>query len=294
MARRNGAGWWTLAGLALYAFGARSGRGVTPRGALSGQPRRYAREKLPALLARWRTPGIQLALQSWGPHWFPGVPLPALLGLTASSDGPGEWAGQRGTDLSERGLWNTEDTTLARTHADATTLLEFGRAVDLGPAFARDHEGQAYLGLRRYREQLDAARAGIAVPVRPRADPYDVWGLYLAAMAFSQGASRPVALVLAYRAELSGLAPGERARALRALLVRDGARADILGGVRARGPWGAVHSAVRADQRIESGILLARAVNPAATLAWWAQSPYVSPADDAVERDAAALAYAPA
>jgi hypothetical protein len=179
-----------------------------------------------------------------------------------------------------------------RTHADATTRLELGRAVDLGPRFATDHEGQAYLGLRRYREQLDAARVGLALPVRPAADPYDVWGLYLAAMSFSQGASRPVALVRSYLAELSGVAPGERARALRALLVRDGATAATLGGVHARGPWGAVHSAVRADQRIESGLLLARTLDPADRLAWWGQSPYTSPTDDAVERDAASLAYA--
>jgi hypothetical protein len=266
----------------------------------SGRPRAYAREKLPALRARWRNPAIHAALARWAPHWLPGVPLPAVLGLTASSEGPTEWAGRRGTDLSERGLYNTEDTTLSRWHADATTLREFGHAVDLGPSFARDHEAQAYLGLRRYRQVLDSARAAMAVEVEPSVTPLDVWALYVAAMAFSQGAGRPPALVRVYP-WLAQRAPGDRVRALRTALVRDthpiaqladGRPRTTIGGVRSRGKWGAMHSAVRAEQRIESGLLLARTLDPAVDVTWWGSAPYLSPADDAVEIQAARQAYA--
>ncbi len=235
---------------------------MVARAALPGV---YGRSKLPTLLGRWQgAPGE--AVRTYGPRIFGATPPQALLGLTASSMGLTEAVGNLSTSGSAVGLYGVEGPAL-RTLGPSDVVREIlGRAVATDPhsaAWREDVAGQTVVGLVNYARHLGAVDR--ALPASLRATVGDVWALRLAAGGYSVGDGGTAGVIGHYASELAPLDPSARWDRLRQLLLRDAPTHDRIGPLRARGRYGAAFLAVRIDQRVESGRLLAEASGGDAT-----------------------------
>lgn len=237
-------------------------------------PTAYAAEKLPMLLARWRSDPGRL-VQWFAPLQWRGVPGAAVMGLTASSMGQREVVGDLTTDASAVGLFGVEGPAIRAYTTNATVRSLLGHASHAMPAYLDNLDDQVVTGIANYRRHLAAVTAALPASLRP-SSVSSLYAYRLAAGAYSLGEGTVAAVLSAYEDELSALDEGARWDRLRGLLERDAARRDTIGGVRARGEWGAAHLAVRVDQRVESGRALARALRQSTS--WWGSTASSGPA----------------
>lgn len=230
----------------------------------AGLPTTYAREKLPMLRRRWAGPEGD-ALERYGPTLWPGVPLAALMGLTASSMGMTEAVGDLSTSGSAMGLYGVEGPARTQLAADPRTVALLGRPAYTDARWATDYNGQTVVGLENYRRHLGLVTAALEQPLRPTLA--SEWAVRLGAGAYSVGPGGTASVVNHYAAELAPLPENARWQRLRELLERDAPRMDRIGAIAARGRYGAAFLAVRIDQRLESGRELAEAEGE--PTAWW-------------------------
>lgn len=217
------------------------------------------------LRPRWERADVRRAVERWGPRWLPGVPGLALLasGVTATSaserGGPPDYA---------TGLWGVELERARPWSDDATTRADLGRTVDLGAEpFARDIEGQAYLGFRSYADHLATVLGMLPASVRGTAG--SVWQWRLAVSAYSSGPGPVAGLVRAVATELAAAPEGERWATLAAAVVRAWRRGErTLGGVRLDGRWRGAFLLLRCERRARAGRALAGEL-AAAEVPWW-------------------------
>lgn len=238
--------------------------------ALIEDPIAYAAAKLPTLRRRWDGP-IGDAVRAHGPRLWPGVPPTALLGLTASSMGVDEIG--PAPDFV-RGVFGVERSRIPALAASAAAYL--GRDVPAdaerkGRGYMGDIEAQVVTGIMGYLRHLDGVRQSTRVPVSALWVADDArctsWSLRVAAAAYSSGDARPRAVLAALAAELAPLAPAERwpHQAARVAAWPE----KTIGGMAVEGKWRAAFMCLRAEQRLESGLALERAIGGGRE-AWWA------------------------
>lgn len=233
----------------------------------AGMPDRYARGVLPKLTARYRDALVRAAAARWGAHWFPGVPLSAMLAAGATSTGRSERGGP--PDYAT-GLWGVEWPRVVEWARDDRTVRDLGRAVDVTPeAFARDVEAQAYLGFRSYRAHLDTLLRTTPPEVRPSEGSAWLWRLALAS--YSSGPGTVGAMVRRAAGALARVPEIERWAELGREVDR-AARggATTFGGITIAGRWHAAHTVIRNEERHAAGELLARTTPELVTeLVWY-------------------------
>ena len=250
----------------------------------AARPADYAREKLPMLRARWDG-DVGAAVRRYGPRIFPTMPVTALLGLTASAVGPTEMIGDTNTSGSAVGVFGLEGPRVRALAGSSEVRHLLGREVS--PELTRagylgDIEGQVVTGLIGYRQHLGA--------VSDRAS--GAWGgmdrlgtssftLRVAAAAYSAGEGIVSAALERWRAPvaeapLAGKWP-ELARRVDATPA-----GSMVGRYRVDGRYGICHFLMRAEERLESGLALERAVNGGRDAAWFAS--WVGDARELVDR----------
>ncbi len=234
----------------------------------------YAAEKLPTLLARWRGDAGRL-VQWFAPLQWRGVPAAAVMGLSASSMGQREVVGDLTTDASAVGLFGVEGPAIRAYTTNAAVRSLLGHASHPMPAYLDALDDQVVTGIANYRRHLAAVTAALPASLRP-SSVSSVYAYRLAAGAYSLGEGAVSGVLAAYEDALATVEESARWDVLRGLLERDAARRATIGGVHARGEWGAAHLAVRVDQRVESGRALARALGQSTN--WWGSTASSGPA----------------
>lgn len=225
-------------------------------------PAKYAQGKLRTLRKRWDGP-MGDAVRAHGPTLWPGVPLTALVGLSASSMGQREAGGP--PDYAT-GLYGVEANRLPELCEKAGAYL--GRPVspkvrtgtyrDLAgvkrPCYLDDPEGQVVTGLMGYLKHLDAVIAATDPALWTDGARASSWALRVAAAAYSSGDAAARAVLLEWPGELAALPlewrwPDAAARV--AAFV-----GDRIQGRRVRGKWRLGFMHLRAEQRAMSGLWL--------------------------------------
>lgn len=227
-------------------------------------PVTYAARKCARLRARWDG-AMGTALRQWGPRLWPGVPLTALLGLSASSEGMHEAGGP--PDYAT-GLYGVEGDRLPSLCAEAAKLLDrdVNPAVERG-AYRDDVEAQVITGLLTYQRHREALLAKI-----PRAlwegEPVSSWELRATAAAYSSGGGRVAPVLAELAPELVALPVAERwPHAAERVAHWPEAR---INGVSVAGKWRAAFWHLRADQRLMCGLAVELAENGGREADWFA------------------------
>lgn len=251
------AGAVVLAARGARAQGGASGsvrprRWRAPRVAL---PEDYARDRdvLARVTRRADDAALRASFARWGARWMPGAPLSAVIAVSVTSTGPRERL-PPGTDEAT-GIVNVEAARARRLGADATTAADLGRSVDPDDrdAWIRDVDGQVYVGLRGYAEELRDL-ASRAASVRASPSPWTVWDYALAVAAYSGGPSAAGDFVAVADEDLSRAEAGaERWRAL------VGELAELDGAATTDSARHVAWGAIRAAQRLAVARALARA-----------------------------------
>jgi len=209
------------------------------RTATTGQPSRYAAEKLPVMRERWgAAPGV--ALHAMGPEVWPRTPLPALLGVTANATGPTE---RYCADFCAIGLYQIPERTwdALRTNATVRRLLGNHDAVPSGD-FADHIPDQIATGIVSLRRDLDAVSSRLAAAIRPTEGTQ--WQLMLAVMAYVVGAQGAASAIAPVGGQLADVSETDRFGTLVQLAATRGDRA-------------LVYPVTRAWQRLATGRALA-------------------------------------
>lgn len=233
-------------------------------------PAQYAQAKLATLRARWAGP-VGDAVRAYGPRIFPGMPATALLGLTASSEGVTEVAGNTSTMGSAVGVFGVEGPRLgplARS-AECRALLGREARTELTAAgYLGDVAGQVVTGLLNYAAHgNEAMRAGVPSNVLGPDAAGTSFVLRCCASAYSAGNGITAAVLRAYASQLAAVPPARRWSVLANVLNSAGA---TVGGYRTDGCYGAAFLCVRAEQRLECGRALDWSVG-GGNDAWFAQ-----------------------
>ena len=222
------------------------------RGERSGAfPLRYAREKEPQLLARWRdvqpqTGSLGDALMVYAPRVFPGIPPVAFLGFTAIATSRTEI-----TTANELGYFQTPRGTYERLLPEATRLV--GREVSLAN-WRTDVEGQTAVGLLSLHRHFDELAA-----LGWTATEGSVWQAALTFAGFSAGTGGVNQAWRAYRQALEQVPDRDKFNELGRALVRAWDRSTA--------PWmprnehpNPAHTWLRTAQKLESARLCALAL----------------------------------
>lgn len=256
----------TAAALGVLAAAAVLFAGSSPASARSGtnesgsslDPQRYAAGKRSMLLSRFDRDELARAVERWGPELWPSTPRSAIVGASASSDG---MTGGEHNNYPVVGWLSIERSALGRMAASEAARRRFGRAIPAAPVGApspwyRDAEAQTFAGLQRLRDALDAVNG--QVPASLRGTPGDPWALRLALAGYSVGPGTIAPLVRAFAADLARVDVRDRWATLAERVAQACAGASRLAGVECRGLWHAAHAMLRIDQRLASGLLVAR------------------------------------
>lgn len=257
------------------------------------RPTQYASEKLPTLLKRWHGPAGEYVRRYSADVW-PGVPPSALLGLTASSEGPTEVIGILSSSGSAVGLFGVEGNQVAALCASRNCTQLLGREPDAsihGNGYIFDLEAQVVTGLLNYRRHLEivAARHAGGPSISALAEHFDVWELACAAAGYSAGPGITSNTLARYHAALDGVPPAARWKHLG--LAVDGEHEPSFRDQRTgrtftlEGRYGVAFLVVRAAQRIACGRALEEALGGEA-LAWFGEA-----LDDRVAESLARKAY---
>lgn len=230
------------------------------------EPRAYAASKRTTLLKRLNG-DMGRALATWGRVLWPGVPVEALVGLSASSMGRTETGGE--PDFAT-GLYGVEAAALPGLVGEASALL--GRPVSdqiTAEGYLDDPEGQVVTGLLNYRRHLAKLRAKTPAGLWTTETAGSSWELRCAVAAYSSGAARPAAVLTEWADGLVRVPCSERWPTAGQYVASAYERGDRrIGGERIRGKWRLAFMHLRAEQRIESGAAL---TSDPATLQWFAR-----------------------
>jgi len=213
----------------------------------------YARRKASTLRRRDEGP-VGEAVREYAARLWPGVPPAALLGLTASSSGPGEFGPE--PDFT-RGAFAVERSRVASLVAEAVPFLGRTPSSDSerpGHGYMADVEAQVVSGILGYRRHLAEVREAVpSLWEHPDAEGSS-WEVRVAAGAYSSGDARMIAALLALAGDLAGVDPAERwvyqcerVAAWPTSRMGDSSRGDI------KGKWKVAFMHLRAEQRAESG-----------------------------------------
>lgn len=238
----------------------------------SARPADYAREKLPTLRARWEGE-VGEAVRRYGPRIFPTMPATALLGLTASAVGPTEVIGNLETSGSAVGVYGLEGPRVRALAGSSEVRDLLGRAVSPEPTragYLGDIPGQVVTGLIGYRQHLGAV-SGRASGAWGGADRLGTssFTLRVAAAAYSAGEGIVSAALDRWRAPVAEVGLAEKWPEL-ARRVDATPAGSMVGRYRVDGRYGICHFLMRAEERLESGLALERAVNDGRDAAWFA------------------------
>ncbi len=234
-------------------------------------PSAYAAQKRAMLVTRW-TGAMGAAVRQYGPSIWPGVPPTALVGLSASAVGPTEVIGNLSTAGSSIGLYGVEGPNLRRLCTSEQTVAILGRpartALD-AQGYLSDIPGQVVTGLENYAEHLRGVLNRI---------PSSLWQdddhaasssflLRVAAASYSAGNGIVTALLNHYAAPLQRVPLAQRWHELGRLINAE--TASSVAGYAIDGRYKLAFIIIRAEQRLESGLALERAVNAGARAAWF-------------------------
>lgn len=235
-------------------------------------PAGYAAEKLSMLRHRWEGE-MGEAVREYGPRIWAGVPPTALVGLSASSTGPTEVIGNLSTSGSSIGLYGVEGPNLRRLCESEQTVAMLGRparaALDRA-GYLSDIPGQVVTGLENYLAHLRGVLERIPANLWQDGDDAAASSFLVrvAAAAYSAGNGIVSALLNHYAAELRRVPLNERWHELGRLINAE--TGSSVAGYAINGRYKLAFIVVRAEQRLESGLALERAVNGGARAAWFA------------------------
>lgn len=273
----------------------------------NGKPSDYAREKLSTLRDRARgeyrtllAPMPAIAMPGGDPSGL----LFALLGVTAFSTGWTENttealltqsfhevgpfqcpAGPRGGPAPTQNprAANGAYTRLAST--DLVKRLNGGNAATLAhDGWKTDHRASLAVGLANFLDDERSLRGALRPGIAGASGAWSYWRFASMITAFSRGPGQAANCFNAFEAELREAPEPTRWRRYRELIVRD-IRENRSGIGARKGKSGAAYAAVRTDQKLESGALLARTMGEAAS-AWFTEAYRPGDATDVAIEDA--------
>lgn len=255
---------------ALVAVALLSGGGstTTPGRNESGSPldpRAYAAGKRAMLLRRYDDASISAALARWLPVLWPGTPRSAIIGASASSTGPLE--GRDGYPVV--GWLSVPRRVRDRIASSSAAVRAFGRAIPTGDSWYTDLEAQTFVALTHLRETLSSVNRQLSRATL-RGEVGGVWALRLALAGYSVGPGAIAPLVNAFAGDLERAQEGARWAVLGERVSQACEGATAVGGVPCAGIWHAAHGLLRIDQRIASGLEVARAREPG-DVGWFGQ-----------------------
>lgn len=221
------------------------------------------------LLRRYDDVLIANAVDRWIPELWPGTPRSAIVGASASSTGPSE--GRDGYPVV--GWLSVPRRVRDRLASSSAATRQFGRPIPTDDRstgnWYTDIDAQTFVALTHLRETL-AAVNGQLRRESLRGSVGDVWALRLAIAGYSVGPGAIAPLVNAFAADLERAQQGARWAVLGERVSQACAGATAVGGVPCAGIWHAAHGLLRVDQRIASGLEVARAREPG-DVRWFGQ-----------------------
>ena len=273
-----------------------------PRTYPQGKPSAYAGEKLSTLLSRWDS-AIGATLRQMSAVVFPGIPAEALLGFTAICTSPQEntTEGTPAQQFHEIGLFQVEaglrggpapnpDPEAEYNNWGAlhdTKLVQklLGRPATMEPnRWKTEIADQIAVGLANLRRHGIGVGPALDARIRPQ-DPAGEWHARVMFTAYSRGWGQTARVLNRYASRLAGTIEQVRWTELRRLIAGE-AKAGIEPGSK-MGRSGPAYAAIRTDQKMRSGWMLAGALG--ADRSWWTSE--YGAQDGEVEDVLARIAY---